>query len=65
MAHVIVDDVYSAPAVRAAATTFFNVAEEWKLSPAQQIHLLALPSATCTEVQSMWTIADSALGQGR
>jgi hypothetical protein len=39
-------DVYSAAAARAAVSTFFNIADEWKLTPAQQMQLLAVPRAT-------------------
>jgi hypothetical protein len=39
-------DVYSAAAARAAVSIFFNIADEWKLTPAQQMQLLAVPRAT-------------------
>lgn len=39
-------DLYSADTARAGIQTFFNIAREWKLSPAEQMQLLAVPRAT-------------------
>lgn len=39
-------DVNSAEAGAAALRTFFKIADEWKLSTAEQLQLLAVPRAT-------------------